>query len=223
MGLLSSWCACILASTHPCTFSLVTFILNMGYVTTTVSHMLVHLVCKKKTVSCIGWMAQMYSSLTLEITESWLFAMVVYDRCVAVCHPWYIKSSWAFCCVGEWWPSVDSGVSSANNSSLLWSQWDQSLLWSTCSLQISLCGHISQWPGELQPGLHPSVGPTFPHHHCLHQKVCCFPHHHGYYVLYSIFGYVNKTWLWGLFIKGQKAGSVLQCHFHLPQLHHLQS
>lgn len=95
---------------------------------------------------------------------------------------------------------------------------------------------VDTYQGELHLELHPSVGPTFPHQHCLHQYLCCYPkeslcprgtqglfplclpHHH--HVLYSIFGYVNKTWLWDLPIKGQKAGSILQCHFCLPQLHH---
>ncbi|XP_005410688.1 PREDICTED: olfactory receptor 2A5-like [Chinchilla lanigera] len=63
-------------------------ILDMGYVTTTVPQMLVHLVCKKKkTISYIGCVAQMYIFLMLGITESWLFAIMAYDRYVAICHP----------------------------------------------------------------------------------------------------------------------------------------
>ncbi|NP_666427.2 olfactory receptor 62 [Mus musculus] len=62
-------------------------ILDMGYVTTTVPQMLVHLVCKKKTISYVGCVAQMYIFLMLGITESWLFAIMAYDRYVAICHP----------------------------------------------------------------------------------------------------------------------------------------
>ncbi|XP_003415390.2 olfactory receptor 2A12-like [Loxodonta africana] len=62
-------------------------ILDMGYVTTTVPQMLVHLVCQKKIISYIGCVAQMYIFLMLGITESWLFAIMTYDRYVAICHP----------------------------------------------------------------------------------------------------------------------------------------
>ncbi|XP_007526178.1 olfactory receptor 2A12-like [Erinaceus europaeus] len=62
-------------------------ILDMGYVTTTVPQMLVHFVCKKKTISYIRCVAQMYIFLMLGITESWLFAIMAYDRYVAICRP----------------------------------------------------------------------------------------------------------------------------------------
>ncbi|EFB30296.1 hypothetical protein PANDA_015139, partial [Ailuropoda melanoleuca] len=62
-------------------------ITDMGYVTTTVPQMLVHLVCKKKTISYAGCVAQMYIFLMLGITESWLFAVMAHDRYVAICHP----------------------------------------------------------------------------------------------------------------------------------------
>ncbi|XP_019284487.2 olfactory receptor 2A12-like [Panthera pardus] len=62
-------------------------IMDMGYVTTTVPQMLVHLVCKEKTISYIGCVAQMYIFLMIGITESWLFAIMAYDRYVAICHP----------------------------------------------------------------------------------------------------------------------------------------
>lgn len=62
-------------------------ILDLGYVTTTVPQMLIHLVCKKKTISYVGCVAQMYVFLMLGITESWLFAVMAYDRYMAICHP----------------------------------------------------------------------------------------------------------------------------------------
>ncbi|XP_037673257.1 olfactory receptor 2G3-like [Choloepus didactylus] len=68
-------------------FLIVLSMLDMGYVTTTVPQMLVHLVYKKKTISYIGCVAQMYIFLMLGITESWLFAVMAYDRYVAICHP----------------------------------------------------------------------------------------------------------------------------------------
>ncbi|XP_004699760.1 olfactory receptor 2A12-like [Echinops telfairi] len=68
-------------------FLTVLSILDMGYVTTTVPQMLVHMVSQKKTISYIGCVAQMYIFLMLGITESWLFAIMAYDRYVAICHP----------------------------------------------------------------------------------------------------------------------------------------
>ncbi|XP_040830409.1 olfactory receptor 2A12-like [Ochotona curzoniae] len=62
-------------------------ILDIGYVTTTVPQMLVHLVGEKRTISYTGCVAQMYIFLMLGITESWLFAIMAYDRYVAICHP----------------------------------------------------------------------------------------------------------------------------------------
>ncbi|KAM9244253.1 LOW QUALITY PROTEIN: olfactory receptor 2A12-like [Dugong dugon] len=84
-------------------------VLDMGYVTTTVPQMLVHMVCQKKTIY-IGCVAQMYIFLLLGITESWLFAIMAYDRYVAICHPLRYKvimcgSMVAFC--GFWCISCD--------------------------------------------------------------------------------------------------------------------
>ncbi|KAM6218782.1 olfactory receptor 2D3-like [Rhynchocyon petersi] len=62
-------------------------ILDMGYVTTTVPQMLIHMVSKNKTISYNGCVTQMYIFLMLGITESWLFAIMAYDRYVAICHP----------------------------------------------------------------------------------------------------------------------------------------
>ncbi|KAJ1063889.1 hypothetical protein K5549_009201, partial [Capra hircus] len=224
-------------------------ILDMGYVTTTVPQMLVHLVSKKKTISYVGCVAQMYIFLMLGITESWLFAIMAYDRYVAICHPLrynVIMSPLlcglmvAFC--GFW------GTSCA-------------LIYTISAMILPYCGpnEINHFFCEvpavlklacadtslndqvgLHLGLHPSVGPTLPHHHCLHQHICChlenplipratqgllhlcLPHHCGHHVLYSMYGYVHETWIRGLPRRGQEAGSVLQRHLCLSQPHHLQ-
>ncbi|XP_005410687.1 PREDICTED: olfactory receptor 2A12-like [Chinchilla lanigera] len=62
-------------------------VLDMGYTTTTVPQMLVHLASQKKTVSFSSCVAQMYIFLVLGVTESWLFAIMSVDRYVAICHP----------------------------------------------------------------------------------------------------------------------------------------
>ncbi|XP_003462562.1 olfactory receptor 2A12-like [Cavia porcellus] len=62
-------------------------VLDVGYTTTTVPQMLVHLTSQKKTVSFPSCVAQMYIFLVLGITESWLFAIMSVDRYVAICHP----------------------------------------------------------------------------------------------------------------------------------------
>ncbi|XP_076993136.1 olfactory receptor 2A5-like [Tamandua tetradactyla] len=62
-------------------------LLDLSYATTTVPQMLVHLVSKNKTISYVGCVVQMYNFLTLGITETWMFAVMVYDRYVAICYP----------------------------------------------------------------------------------------------------------------------------------------
>lgn len=62
-------------------------VLDLSYATTTVPQMLVHLISKKKTISYIGCVVQMYIFLTLGITETWIFAAMAYDRYVAICYP----------------------------------------------------------------------------------------------------------------------------------------
>ncbi|XP_002715744.2 olfactory receptor 2D2-like [Oryctolagus cuniculus] len=62
-------------------------ILDLGYTTTTMPHMLAHLASEKKTISFVGCVAQMYIFFVLGVTESWLFAIMSIDRFVAICHP----------------------------------------------------------------------------------------------------------------------------------------
>ncbi|NP_001378638.1 olfactory receptor 2A7-like [Equus przewalskii] len=62
-------------------------VLDLGYTTTTVPQMLVHLASENKTISFASCVAQMYIFLVLGITESWLFAVMSIDRYMAICHP----------------------------------------------------------------------------------------------------------------------------------------
>ncbi|KAM6473974.1 LOW QUALITY PROTEIN: olfactory receptor 2D3-like [Liasis olivaceus] len=61
--------------------------LDISYSSTTVPQMLLHLFKEKKTISFAGCTAQMYISLSLGITECVLYAVMAYDRYVAICHP----------------------------------------------------------------------------------------------------------------------------------------
>ncbi|XP_036599644.1 olfactory receptor 2A12-like [Trichosurus vulpecula] len=62
-------------------------LLDMSYVTTTVPQMLAQLAHPEKTISYIACVAQMYIFLVLGITECILYAIMAYDRYVAICHP----------------------------------------------------------------------------------------------------------------------------------------
>ncbi|NP_001000412.1 olfactory receptor Olr867 [Rattus norvegicus] len=66
-----------------CTLSL----LDMGYVTTTVPQMLVHLLAHSKTISFAGCWMQMYVFGALGMTECTFFVVMAYDRYVAICYP----------------------------------------------------------------------------------------------------------------------------------------
>nr|XP_023968908.1 olfactory receptor 2D3-like isoform X1 [Chrysemys picta bellii] len=61
--------------------------LDISYTTTTVPQMLLHLLAKKKSISYTGCIIQMYIFLFLGITECILYAVMAYDRYVAICHP----------------------------------------------------------------------------------------------------------------------------------------
>ncbi|CAO2588739.1 Olfactory receptor 2A12 [Lemmus lemmus] len=61
--------------------------LDMGYVTTTMPQMLVHLLAHSQTISFAGCWLQMYMFGALGITECTLFVVMAYDRYVAICHP----------------------------------------------------------------------------------------------------------------------------------------
>ncbi|XP_028643339.1 olfactory receptor 2A12-like [Grammomys surdaster] len=78
-----------------CTLSL----LDMGYVTTTVPQMLVHLLAHFQTISFSGCLLQMYVFGALGMTESILFIVMAYDRYVAICYPlrYTVILNWGLC------------------------------------------------------------------------------------------------------------------------------
>ncbi|KAH0502051.1 Olfactory receptor 2A2 [Microtus ochrogaster] len=82
-------------------------LLDMGYVTTTIPQMLVHLLAKSKTISFAGCWLQMYMFGALAITECILFVVMAYDRYVAICHPlnYTVILTWDLCirlAAGTW-------------------------------------------------------------------------------------------------------------------------
>ncbi|CAI9152337.1 unnamed protein product [Rangifer tarandus platyrhynchus] len=62
-------------------------LVDMSYVTTTVPQMLVNLVYPGRTISWGACAAQMFIFLILGIAECVLYAIMAYDRYVAICHP----------------------------------------------------------------------------------------------------------------------------------------
>uniref|UniRef100_A0A8C6X1N6 G-protein coupled receptors family 1 profile domain-containing protein n=1 Tax=Naja naja TaxID=35670 RepID=A0A8C6X1N6_NAJNA len=81
--------------------------LDISYSSTTMPQMLIHLLLKRKTISFSGCTAQMYIFLSLGITECVLYAVMAYDRYLAICHPLHYtsmmsKSSCVKMAVGSW-------------------------------------------------------------------------------------------------------------------------
>ncbi|NP_001000410.1 olfactory receptor Olr865 [Rattus norvegicus] len=86
-----------------CTLSL----LDMGYVTTTVPQMLMHLLAHSKTISFAGCWVQMYVFGALGIAEGTFFVVMAYDRYVAICYPlrYSVILNWGLCirlAAGSW-------------------------------------------------------------------------------------------------------------------------
>ncbi|XP_021046905.1 olfactory receptor 2A12-like [Mus pahari] len=78
-----------------CTLSL----LDMGYVTTTMPQMLVHLLAHSQTISFAGCWLQMFVFGALGTSESILFVVMAYDRYVAICYPlrYTVILNWSLC------------------------------------------------------------------------------------------------------------------------------
>ncbi|KAL1776148.1 olfactory receptor 2A12 [Sigmodon hispidus] len=81
--------------------------LDMGYVTTTMPQMLVHLLAHSKTISFAGCCLQMYVFGALGITECTFFVVMAYDRYVAICYPlrYTVILNWGLCmwlAAGSW-------------------------------------------------------------------------------------------------------------------------
>ncbi|XP_057566868.1 olfactory receptor 2G3-like [Hippopotamus amphibius kiboko] len=62
-------------------------LVDMSYVTTTVPQMLVNLVYPRRTISWGACVAQMFIFLVLGIAECVLYAIMAYDRYMAICFP----------------------------------------------------------------------------------------------------------------------------------------
>ncbi|XP_041508751.1 olfactory receptor 2A12-like [Microtus oregoni] len=73
--------------------------LDMGYVSTTMPQMLVHLLAHSHTISFAGCWIQMYVFGALAATESMLFVVMSYDRYVAICYPLHytVILNWGLC------------------------------------------------------------------------------------------------------------------------------
>ncbi|XP_050017216.1 olfactory receptor 2A12-like [Alexandromys fortis] len=73
--------------------------LDMGYVTTTMPQMLMHLLAHSQTISFAGCWMQMYVFGALAATESMLFVVMAYDRYVAICYPLHytVILNWGLC------------------------------------------------------------------------------------------------------------------------------
>uniref|UniRef100_A0A8C5Q3H9 G-protein coupled receptors family 1 profile domain-containing protein n=1 Tax=Leptobrachium leishanense TaxID=445787 RepID=A0A8C5Q3H9_9ANUR len=61
--------------------------LEICYITVTLPKLLQTFVAKRKTISFYGCCTQMYCFFTLGVTECFLFAVMAYDRYVAICNP----------------------------------------------------------------------------------------------------------------------------------------
>ncbi|XP_060060936.1 olfactory receptor 2A12-like [Erinaceus europaeus] len=82
-------------------------LLDMGYVSTTMPQMLVHLLVHSQTISFARCWIQMYVFGALALTECIFFVVMAYDRYVAICHPlrYMVILSWDLCTqltVGTW-------------------------------------------------------------------------------------------------------------------------
>ncbi|XP_020838646.1 olfactory receptor 2D2-like [Phascolarctos cinereus] len=82
-------------------------LLDMGYVTTTIPQMLVHLLSSSKFISFEGCWLQMYVFGALGLTECIFFVVMAYDRYVAICFPlrYMLILNWDLCVrlvVGTW-------------------------------------------------------------------------------------------------------------------------
>lgn len=74
-------------------------LLDVGYVTTTMPQMLVHLLAHSQTISFAGCWLQMYVFCALGLTECTFFIVMAYDRYVAICYPLHytVILTWGLC------------------------------------------------------------------------------------------------------------------------------
>nr|XP_019606600.1 PREDICTED: olfactory receptor 2A12-like [Rhinolophus sinicus] len=88
-------------------FLCVLSLLDVGYVTTTMPQMLVHLLAHSQTISFAGCWLQMYVFCALGLTECTFFLVMAYDRYVAICYPLHytVILTWGLCtrlAAGTW-------------------------------------------------------------------------------------------------------------------------
>ncbi|XP_019606600.2 olfactory receptor 2A12 [Rhinolophus sinicus] len=88
-------------------FLCVLSLLDVGYVTTTMPQMLVHLLAHSQTISFAGCWLQMYVFCALGLTECTFFVVMAYDRYVAICYPLHytVILTWGLCtrlAAGTW-------------------------------------------------------------------------------------------------------------------------
>ncbi|XP_049631470.1 olfactory receptor 2A12-like [Suncus etruscus] len=82
-------------------------LLDLGYITTTLPQMLVHLLAHSQAISFGGCWMQMYIFGALGLTECIFFAVMAYDRYVAICYPlrYTVILNWHLCiqmAAGTW-------------------------------------------------------------------------------------------------------------------------
>ncbi|XP_036858171.2 olfactory receptor 2A12-like [Manis javanica] len=80
-------------------FLCVLSLLDMGYVTTTMPQMLVHLLAHSQTISFAACWLQMYVFSALGLSECIVFVVMAYDRYVAICYPlrYTVILNWSLC------------------------------------------------------------------------------------------------------------------------------
>ena len=74
-------------------------LLDMGYVTTTVPQMLVHLLSRSQTISFAGCWLQMCIFGAVGLTECFFLVFMAFDRYMAICYPlrYTVILSWGLC------------------------------------------------------------------------------------------------------------------------------
>lgn len=75
-------------------------LLDMGYISTTVPQMVVHLLTQSQTISFAGYWLQMFVLDALDLTKCIFFVIMAYDQYIAICYP--LRSSSTGACVHSW-------------------------------------------------------------------------------------------------------------------------
>ncbi|XP_036852637.2 olfactory receptor 5M5-like [Manis javanica] len=70
---------------------------DLCYATSVSPQMLVHFLCKRKTISFLGCFTQYHFFITLVITDHYMLTVMAYDRYVAICKPLLYGSQMSRC------------------------------------------------------------------------------------------------------------------------------